>query len=191
MLDYLFAGHAPWFTVPALIGTGIFIMRMALMLIGGIDDGDIDLHSDVDGQGSDAAFHVLSIQTVSAFIMGFGWGGFAAYKSFAADSLVTAVGLGLVVGVGFVWFQMILLKGVHDLQVSGNVNAHDAVGLHGDIYLGVPAMGKGVGRVNVVVKDRLREFNAVTEGAEIPRGTRVKVTKVEGNTLTVVAADHA
>lgn len=189
MFDLLFEGYAPWFTVPALVGTGVFIIRMILMLAGGFDadmdmgDGDADI-GDADHGDSTAAFHILSIHSLAAFGMGFGWGGFAAMRTLPGGlSLAILVALGI--GVAFVWIQMLLLKAVYDLQSSGNVRLSDAVGLEGDVYLRVPARGEGVGRVRLVVSERLRIFNAVTEGEELPRSTRVRVAKVTGNTLVV------
>ena len=41
MIDALFAGGAAWFSIPALIGTGIFIIKLAGMLMGGSDDLDV------------------------------------------------------------------------------------------------------------------------------------------------------
>jgi hypothetical protein len=36
MLDQLFEGQALWFTVPALLGTAMFSLRILMMLIGGV-----------------------------------------------------------------------------------------------------------------------------------------------------------
>ncbi|MBX3363704.1 MAG: NfeD family protein [Phycisphaeraceae bacterium] len=188
MLDQLFAGQAPWFTVPALLGTGIFIIRMILMSVGGGGDLDFDGGSSMGDHGdSTSAFHFLSIQSLSAFAMGFGWGGYAAMRTMSGGFTVAML-VGLAIGVGFVWLQMLLLKAVADLQSSGNVRLSDTVGLEGDVYLRVPARGDGMGRVRLVVSERLRIFNAITEGEELPRSARVRVAKVSGNTLVVTAA---
>ncbi len=54
MSDLFFAGSAIWFSVPALIGTGFFLLRTTLMFVGGVDDGgmgadvDVDVDFDVD-----------------------------------------------------------------------------------------------------------------------------------------------
>ena len=47
MNDLLFADGAAWYSVPALIGTTVFVFRMIMMMIGGGLDG-ADLGGDVD-----------------------------------------------------------------------------------------------------------------------------------------------
>ncbi|MBC8327227.1 MAG: hypothetical protein H8E31_00600, partial [Planctomycetes bacterium] len=55
MFDSLFQQPALWFSVPALAGTAIFLLRLALMLFGGdSSDGGLDLDADFDlGDGGD------------------------------------------------------------------------------------------------------------------------------------------
>ena len=84
MFDTLFQQPALWFSIPALAGTAIFLLRLALMLIGGdSSDGGVDLDADADfdlGDGGDHldpghSFEILSVQAIAAFAMGFGWAG--------------------------------------------------------------------------------------------------------------------
>jgi hypothetical protein len=108
MLDTLFGGNAAWFTIPALIGTGFFLLRLLFNVMGlgdggldGIDGADVDMNSigdlvdaDVDDispqdlTDSDYAFKLLSLQGVAAFCMGFGWGKVVGTNS---DNCVTVV----------------------------------------------------------------------------------------------------
>ncbi len=191
MLDQLFSGYAAWFAVPALAGTAVFLLRLVLMLVGGVA-GDLDFSVD-HGAGdlhhgdSSEAFKALSIQSLFAFAMGFGWAGLGAYKGGLTftPSLLIAIGG----GVGMVWLLGLLLKGVHDLQTSGNVSIGSAVGREGDVYATVPSRAGGRGQVRVTIEQRQRIYNAVTEGEELPTGTRVKVTNAnQDNTLTVARA---
>jgi membrane-bound ClpP family serine protease len=190
-MEYLFGGYLPWFTVPALIGTALFVVRVILMLAG----TSHDFHADVtggdipDGHDFDStnAFHILSIQTVASFLMGYGWTGFASFRTFEGNFAV-AIPFALLGGVAFVWMLAILLKAANDLQASGNIKISEAIGLEGSVDVKVPKRGSGTGRVRLVISNRLREYNAVTEGDDIVRGTRVRVTKAEGSTLTVTSA---
>ncbi len=191
MSDYLFSGALPWFTIPALIGSGVFVLLITLMLVGGLDiDADVDLDTDVDASGDASAdsFKVLSIQAISAFLMGFGWGGFAALRTFANDNFAIATVVGFGCGVGVAWLLVLGLKALYALESSGNISVGDAVGLEGEVYVRVPASGEGSGRVRIVIDERQRIYNATTEGEEISRSSRVLVTRVTGNTLTVVRA---
>ena len=187
MFDLLFSDSAAWFTVPAIFGTFVFIVRLVLMLAGA--HGDVgDVHGDVGGHHGDSgeAFQLLSVQSIAAFLMGFGWGGLGGLRGAGWD-WTTSLFIGLAAGIGMVWLLALLLKAVHDLQSSGNISIDDAVGAEGDVYVKVPGRGGGAGQVRVVVNDRQRIYNAVTEGESIPSNARIRVVAVNDNrTLTVV-----
>lgn len=192
MLDQLFSGYAAWFAVPAIVGTAVFLIRLVLMLVGGAAS---DLDFSVDHAGADAhhgdpgdALKVLSIQSLFAFAMGFGWVGLGGLKG-AGWSFTPSVLAGVAGGVGMVWLLGLLLKGVHDLQSSGNVAIESALGREGDVYATIPGNSGGRGQVRMTLSQRQRIYNAVTEGDELPTSTRVKVTRVnQDNTLTVARA---
>jgi membrane protein implicated in regulation of membrane protease activity len=149
--------------------------------------GDVDLGHDVESGDSTEAFKLLSIQSVAAFLMGFGWGGVGGLIGFEWSfpmSLLLGVGFGLVL----VWLLGILMKAMYDLQSSGNVRLDDAVGIEGQVYANVPAGGEGRGQVRVVMGDRARIYNAVSDGGAIKTGSRIRVVRVnEDRTLTVTA----
>lgn len=189
IVDLFFSGGAQWFAVPAILGTLVFLIRVVLMLVGmgavdlDVDGGAGDLHHD-----STEAFKVLSIQSLFAFAMGFGWAGLAAYRG-QQWGMPLSLAVGSAGGFATVWVLGLLLKGVHDLQASGNIDIRSVLGREGDVYAAVPGRGSGRGQVRVVIEQRQRTYNAVTEGEALATGTRVKVTRVnENNTLTVARA---
>jgi len=202
MLDQLFQGDALWFSVPALFGTAVFILRMVLMLIGGDggdgahvgdmgdvgDLGDVGDTGDFDFDGgehdsSDTAFEILSVQTISIFLMGFGWVGVGCILGSGWPTWVAML-LGLVGGVAMVWIMARTLGAVRNLEGSGNVKIQNTLGLEGDVYAQIPADGRG--QVRLVIDSRQRIFNAVSDDTEIASQTRVRVVNVnDDNTLTV------
>ena len=198
MLQALFDQEALLFTVPALLGTAVFLVRLGLMTIVGIGHDldvphdvdiphDVDLGHDVESGDSTAAFNLLSIQSVAAFLMGFGWGGVGGLIGFEW-SFPRSLLLGFGFGVVLVWLLGILMKAMYDLQSSGNVRVEDAVGIEGQVYANVPTGGEGRGQVRVVIDDRARIYNAVSDGDPIKTGSRVRVVRVnEDRTLTVTA----
>ena len=198
MFDALFTGDALWFSTPALVGTGIFLVRVLLMLVGGDADGDVaaadvsDLDVsggvDLDGHDSTAAFEILSVQGVAAFAAGFGWGGVGGHLGLGWG-LGASGALGLFAGFSVTWFLGLLLKGLHDLQSSGTVTLDDAIGATGDVYASIPGRGHGRGQVKLVLRDRLRIVDAVSDDRPLDRSTRIRVLGVnDDNTLTVTPA---
>ena len=196
----LFGNGAGWFTAPAIIGTIFFLLRLALMGVGG-HVGDADIHTDVDVHAdvhtgdaagdhhtdSSEAFKILSVQGIAAFLMGFGWGGLATLRS-TDWSWITAMAVAVVCGIAFVWLLGILLKAVYSLQSSGNVSIRDTEGHEGSVYVTIPAKGEGRGRVRVVINNRERIYPAVSDGEQLPRNAQVRIIRAnEDNTVTVVA----
>ncbi|HYE63600.1 MAG TPA: hypothetical protein VD997_16535 [Phycisphaerales bacterium] len=191
MLDKLLTGDAIWFGVPALVGTLLFVIRMVLMLFAGhgmdVDHGgggDVtDGGGAVDGHDAAGAFKALSLQTLLAFAMGFGWGGILGLYTLKWDlgrSLLVGMGMGLFM----VWLLAVMLKATMELQSSGNVRLENAVGSEADVYVQIPERGQG--QVKLVVKDRMRIVNASWEGEGVPQASRVRVVRVNpDNSVTV------
>ena len=199
MFDQLFQGDALWFSVPALLGTAVFVIRLGLMMLGGdhgdggdggdfgdADTGDISLEGhDLDGHDSESAFAILSIQTVSVFMMGFGWAGLGCLFG-AGWPLSAGIGLGFLAGVAMIWILTRTLGAVRTLESSGNVRIQSALGLEGDVYARIPAAGEGRGQVRLIIDQRQRIYNAISRTGEVNSQTRVRVVWVnDDNTLTV------
>ncbi len=195
-MDFLFGHGAAWFGIPAVVGTFFFLLRLALMLAGGdsdvdadvdvdvdVDiDADVDAHDAIDGAGD---FEVLSFQTIATFLMGFGWSGLGGLRG-AGWSAGFSVLFGIAAGSGMVWLLAKLLKLVYGFQSSGTVSIRDSLGQEGQVYLQIPGQREGRGQVRIVIGDRQRYFNAVTDDAGIATKSRIRVTAVnDDNTITV------
>ena len=194
-MDILFGHGAAWFGIPAVVGTFFFLLRLGLMLVGGdsdvdadvdVDvDTDVDAHDSVDSTGD---FEVLSFQTVATFLMGFGWSGLGGFRG-AGWSAGWSVLFGIAAGSGMVWLLAKLLKLVYGFQSSGTVSIRDSLGTEGQVYLQIPGFREGRGQVRLVIGERQRYFNAVTDDAAIETKSRVRVTAInDDNTVTVSKA---
>lgn len=202
MYDTLFSNGAAWFSIPAIIATIFFSIRLIMSFFGaGLDLGHDALNAGLDIFGADPtdldalhsdptdAFQWLSLQSLAAFVMGFGWGGLAAYRGSGWSPFMSVL-VGIAVGVAMVWVLGMLLRTIYRLQVTGNIAADAAVGIEGDVYLSVPATdaakGAGLGKVRVVIDRRQRLYNAISDAGEIPTHARVRVLRVNpDNSLTV------
>jgi len=185
MLTTMFSGDALWFTIPALIATGAFVIKLSLLLIGGDSGGDFH-DADVPGHDTTPAFKLLSVQAMTGFLMGFGWGGFAALKG-SQFGMPAAIGIGVVCGLGMMWVLAMVLRGMHELESSGNIEVADVVGREAVVDVTVPASRAGRGRINVVIDQRQRSYAAITEGMELGRSTRVRILSAEGDNTLMVA----
>jgi hypothetical protein len=179
--ELFFTGPAPWFTVPALVVTGGYLLR--LFFDGGGDDGGAEI-----GDGAsigDATATALSVQGLLAFLMGFGWGGLACLRALEWSG-PASVGGGVGTGLVFIAMTVLVLRVARRLQSSGNISLGRLVGSEAEVYTAIPAAGKGLGRVRTVVDERERFVSATTSGEGIAPRTRVTIEKVNGdNSVTV------
>lgn len=170
-MDLLFGGPGPWFTGPALLGTGFLLLQLVMGEIGG------DLDADIDDPGSDAKW--LSLQTISAFFVGFGWMGLAALRLFDLSFGVAAL-VGAAAGVG-VAFMMVKVTGMLlGLQSDANVRLDESIGLEGTVTVMIPPAGGGSGRVTLVIHQAQHELPAVQHGDE-PIGSHTAVRVVQAD----------
>src|SRR5204862_1579475 len=105
--------------------------RLLMMSLGlhhgdvGFDVGHGDIHASSGGDAhsdndSSDAFKILSIQSVAALLMGFGWGGLGGFRG-ADWPFATSALFGLATGIGMWWLLALLLKAMFDLESSGHV----------------------------------------------------------------------
>ncbi len=191
MLSELFQSPALWFTVPALLGTGIFLLKLTMILVGldhhgdtsGADGGHGDGHHDGDASGG---FKLVSIQAAFGFVMGFGWSGLVCLKSFDWSPSMSVVGA-MVGGAAFAFLVSLLLHAVKKMESSGNLTMAGAVGHEADVYANVPAKGQGRGQVRIVLGTRERIVPASSDGPALNTGSRVKVVHANTDDSIIVA----
>ena len=187
-----------------IISSLIFIIQSIMTFIGadagdgGIDadfggtDADLgggDLNTDVDSSSdySDmgSGMNLLTFRNFVNFFLGFGW----TAVLFAGEIKSTAVLmlLSIVVGVALVFAVMYLFKWLSSLQQTGTINVFKtSVGCTGKVYLTIPAARSGEGKVQITINDSVREYDALTDGEELPTGTNIKVLEaIDAHTLLV------
>lgn len=171
MFDTLFGGAAPWFTAPALLGTGFLLIQLVMGEIGG------DLDAEFDDPGAEAKW--LSLQTVAAFFVGFGWLGLGALRLLELGFTASAV-VGAAAGFGVAWMMVRLTAALMGLQSDANVRLEEAVGLEASVSVLVPPGGAGTGRVTLVINGAQHELPAMQDGGEpIRMHARVRVTRAD------------
>lgn len=189
MLDLFFKGSSLWFSIPALLGTAFLLIRLLGLMLGAGHDVHVadhapDVHTGDHGHAGDGV-QLISVTGGFGFLAGFGWGGIAALHGTAWDTpwVILAAALS---GVAILLLQAVLFRNLLKLQASGNISLSSAVGSEGVVYIEIPGGRTGKGQVTLVVQDRRRQFNAITEGETLPSQTRVTVVSVNSdNTLTV------
>lgn len=163
--------------------TSVFFIIQTIMAFMGLD-ADTDDGSGFDTVEMEGLSGYFSFRNLINFLLGYGWGG-VLLQSVISDMMwleVAAVGVGLLFVIVFVF----ILRQVMGLSTDKTFHMDEALGLIADTYLRIPAEKKGVGKVMVSVRGSVHEIDAMTEGEEIPTGTKVRVTKVVGSELLEV-----
>lgn len=205
------------FLIAAVIGGTVMVCQFALTLLGmgdngsDVTDGDFsgdishtgeftvdgDLagsHSTPIGHAADAdyqhpdstwLFGVLSFRTLIAAAAFFGVAGETALSAGYTPGIAfsMAVLVGLVAMYGMYW----LMQGISRLTSSGNERIGSALGKQATVYVPIPALEKGLGKVQVTLQNRTVEFQAIsTETASLKTGETVEIVGVKNSdTVTV------
>jgi hypothetical protein len=157
-------------------------------------------HAGIDGDSAqhpvhDAGMDALRLFTLSgivSFFTVFGWSSIILYQSALPGALAVISGLAL--GYGAMYGAAKLVQWSIRLQEDGNLELENAVGQTARVYIPIPAVGGGEGKVTLTIQEQFVELSAVTwEAQAIPSGAPVRVMEVKDGILTVarVPADEA
>ena len=156
-----------------LDGDGIPDITVADLDHDGLPDGG-DHASFTESLGS---LRLFTFRGILAFLAVWGWAVLAITR--AGRPWLMGVLLGLVLGAAAMVLIAVTMQLILRLQADGTVSLPNAVGSGGEVYLSVPPLRSGEGKVNVVIQDTMTECAAVTdEPAPIPTGTPVTVVGV-------------
>jgi hypothetical protein len=129
---------------------------------------------------------LLTVRTVTAFFVGFGWTG--AIMLNRGYSITAAIAAGAAVGAGFLLTTAVLIRNLLRLQSSGgNVDYNNAIGSVGTVYTTIPAAEAGGGQLELTIQGRLMMAEAYTKAARnLPPNTKAKVVALIGQTTLLV-----
>ena len=171
------------FGITALVGTVLFLIWFVLMMLGGVmgDVGEAIFGADI-GMDADLSFKALTFQGIAAFMMMFGLVGL--WVSRGTDSQA----MGIIVGGGAGGASMFAVSKImtlfKEMETSGTADINNATGETGEVYMRIPANGKG--QVQVPLQGTLRTLDAMSATNEkIATGTLIVVTKVLAGVLVV------
>lgn len=179
--------------VIACAATLFMIVQIILLAIGSGDsdttfeaDTTID---DVDSINDDGigltifGLRVLSVRSVIAFLAVGSWLTFALFYSIRFYALIPGVAAGIAAAFAIAAF----IKAIEKLQGSGNLKTENAVGKTAEVYIPIPALRSGSGKVNVYVQEMFTELEAVSDSAQpLKTGEKVKIVDVLSEGTVVV-----
>jgi hypothetical protein len=187
LFQFLYTSTDTLFWICAVIGTTLFILRMLMAFAGGafsVDDFDMpeDIHADgmsteTDAHNSILSFKILTLHSLSGFLMLFGWAGLACRTEFELSYSLSLL-IAMVSGICMMVLTALIMKGAHRLEAPGTLfSIEKTVGLIGITYQQIPAYGQG--KVLVTVDSITRELLAQSHNQkDILSFTRIKIVGI-------------
>ena len=156
----------------------VTVVQTTLTLIG-IGGDALDIEIDLPEDGHSTGIGLFSVQTISAFFLGFGWGGVVALEM--GWNLFIAVVIAFNLGGLLMAAMYFLLVGLLSLQARGNRDYGTAVGATAEVYVTIPANRGGNGQIQVLISGRVTTADAMTDDeTDLKPGQHVKVIDLVG-----------
>ena len=145
----------------------IFIIQSIMTFVGADADTNFDVDVDTSMDGADLSnieggSNLYTFRNFVNFLLGFGWSAILLQDNIPSTGLLILVSV--IIGVALVAAVMYLFKWLAGMQQSGNINLQkSAAGCEGKVYLTIPALRGGAGKVQITINGAVREYDAVTE----------------------------
>ncbi len=183
------------------IGTfaSVLLVLQLILSLAGFDHHALDLTGDTPDGGADASgahhqgggdshhgslLRYFTIRDGTAFLVGLGWGGLMLI-GWGVPEWLAVIG-GIIQGLVFAAIVILLMWFLSSLASSGSISLQNAIDHQGEVTLAIPAHGSGFGKMLLSIQGRSIEIEAYTPGEIIPRGTRVRVIRVQGSGMLFV-----
>ena len=177
------------FALQLFWGIGLFgLFLIVLQAIFGLfvgHDGDASASGSVDvhgGHGGGANY--LSLKSISAMLLGLGFGGAIFDKNGYSVGLSTLGGIVIGAAIGAVYIA--LMNSLYRLRSDGTAVLSDAVNRSGTVYMRIPSGMSASGEIQVSFGGRLQNIKAYTRGLELSTGTAVRVIALHGDHALIV-----
>ena len=170
----------------ALVFTILFVIQFIMSILGLDVDSDIEIGGDtLEGDIElNYSFQIFSLRSIIAFFAFFGWIGLFVLNRSGEPwlSLVLASlgGLAAMISVAYLMYMMT------KLEEEGNIYIQNSMHEAGEVYLTIPQGSSGKGKIHVNIQGALKEVDAVTNGDEIPSGSKIKVIDILNKNTVLV-----
>lgn len=161
----------------ALIGSGLFLIKLFAYLFGLESNNDFDFSSH--------SFEVFSLQSILATMMGLGWAGLALHYETSISEffvLLCAICFGFSCGL-FSSFLLFCAKKLNSIPTQSFPKNK----MQGLVYLTIPQQKEGRGKIEIILNGKKMIIDALTNSnTPIKSFTVVKITDVLSSDLVVV-----
>ena len=161
-----------WFI--AIVFSVLFFIQFILALIG-LESQHVEVHAHTD-VSLEHEFSALSLRSIIAFFTFFGWTGVLVLNK--GLGIWVAVTLASLAGLAAMFIVAYLMYKFSQLEQSGTLNLYHALDQEGEVYIPIPGGRLGHGKIQLKVDGRMRELDAITDGASLKTGDLIKVIEI-------------
>lgn len=129
-------------------------------IVGAGHDFDHDVHA--DGANGGFGAQILSVRTLVAGMVGFGWAGILVAPNASPAVAILAASF---CGLAFMLMVFAVMKFLFSMRADGTLDYRNAVGTTGRVYVTVPARRAGTGQVEIMLQGRVIMAAAETDSA--------------------------
>lgn len=170
--------------------TILFLIQLILTFIGGDVDIDDGSHASDLADTGEGGFHFLTVKNLIGFFTIFSWTGLACVDAGLPNFLTLVIsfvcGLLMMVIMASIYYFM------NRLTADRTMDLETSLYNTGEVYLRVPALRGGVGKVHIQIQGTLRELDAVTDDEDdLPTGSVITVTDIINGNLLIVTKSSA
>lgn len=178
------------FAACAIIGTILFLLYFALVMLTGAADGMLEVAGfdfEMDAAG---VFHMFTLQGLLSFVMMFGIFGLAVSQSGNNTNAVLAVLAGTTAGTASMYVVAKVFQAMQSLESDGTVVHNNALGARGTVYRRIDPNKPG--QVQVEFQGALRTMSARSDddAATLETGSLIEVVDTIGEILIVAPLDR-
>lgn len=169
------------FLAISIFSTVLYILKLAIFILVG---GDTEVETDFNTVSeTDISFNYLSVQSILAFFMGFGWSGLSALIQFKTGGKIALL-IAIFVGLAFMFLSAYLMYSVKKLNKRIVVDYNELINKTGKAYTTFEP--KKEGQIEIDLNNRLSTLNAINLSDEkINAFSIIKVVKVENNQIYI------
>lgn len=140
----------------ALFATIFFGIKLIIFTIFGGDGCEVQTDFNIE-MDSDPSFSFLSLQSILAFLMGFGWMGYACLHEFKFSQITTLL-CAIVIGLIFMFIMAFLMFSVKKLEKNVKKDLATSIGKTGKAYTNFD--NNGYGKIEIEVSGQLSIIDA-------------------------------
>lgn len=176
------------YLITAVVGSVLFIIKTAALFLGAdADESGVSDSADFDHASHDSShnFTIFSLQSILAFLMGFGIMGLVASGEWEFSSSLSAIAA-IAFGLFLLGLNSWLLFSLRRLNSSGNIDYSSTIGSTAKVYVTIPESSQG--QVEVTVNGKLMVLPARGKGGvSIASFRTVRVISVDSSGVLEVS----